>query len=371
MIDKMVKEYNELLGKIDEIIKDINDDILLSKYLNEIDNIKLTDQKNILLLKLNIYKLRQIYKKLTILQKEIQGDNEVLKVFNITNRKEFIQENLNKLKTASFQVKEEISNRKLKLLNLNKMISSSKKRVISILLFISLMLGGLTILPKEAKKLATSKRYATRRDTYSSDLGYTKTKYDYENYHRDNGEIQIRKYFKFEETEDYTGTIKIRDYVVYNHEFDEVIENVTNIVNNLDKYDESIVIRPLKEVLLEGKNFNDIYEISKIIQDKNDTITIINHGKEILICSLFIFIEFIFYLNMLEINKELLLVSLSKNLVKLLDSMSIKKEITNELEKYEKICYDLYVNDLEFKNQIDNLVEKKVDGSHTKRMKKI
>ena len=74
---------------------------------------------------------------------------------------------------------------------------------------------------------------------------------------------------------------------------------------------------------------------------------------------------------MLEINKELLLVSLSKNLVKLLDSMSIKKEITNELEKYEKICYDLYVNDLEFKNQIDNLVEKKVDGSHTKRMKKI
>lgn len=360
----MNNEYEELISSIKNLLIKTSNQEVLSKYTKELEQLPEIDKIDILEQKKIIVRLRHIVNELLV-KEALKQEDPALKLFNCepeTNYEKIstLLKQRNNIKTSAFLIKDKIANLKLKVEKENKMFYDKEMKIASILLFITLMTSGFLSALKDSTKLSTEERYLTRKDIYVSTTGKGDSVYSYEGKYNLKEEIILSEFLYCNKNNSDLGVYeneKNRDYSVLGIDYDYLINNLEEIVNNMSEYIENGNIKPINEPLLEDKYKDKIYKVYRIIQDRTEVIKQVNYIKKNIIIAIAIFLEMVIYVNVLELSKGCLLVNLYKNLILLLDNLSMKKADIQEINKYENILFQLYINDLEVSNLINTVSE--------------
>ncbi|MBQ8219090.1 MAG: hypothetical protein IJZ79_04985 [Bacilli bacterium] len=283
---------------------------------------------------------------------------------NINYKKKMLIESINTLLKNEIDIKEENIKRREKEIKYNK---EKIKTSIIILSLFTLLTGGVLKKIKDDSRIIT---YRTDKEIYTS---FNKDRIiisDYQEKLSDENKITIKEYYPWEEKNN-NYQRKIRTYKLSNIDYNEIISSLDEDIKLLltdYHYYEEIEIKYERGYLREY--LDNYYKIIKISQEESDIKIDYDNNKRLLLCSLFIFLEYLLYTVYIEFKEESLLDTIISNAYGIFennyqnkeDLIQIKKylEELNKLSEKEKLNIDELINIYQiYQNEINNFENKK------------
>ena len=284
---------------------------------------------------------------------------------NINYKKKMLIENINTLLKNEIDIKEENIKRREKEIKYNK---EKIKTSIIILSLFTLLTGGVLKKIKDDSRIIT---YRTDKEIYTS---FNKDRIiisDYQEKLSDENKITVKEYYPWEEKNN-NYQRKIRTYKLSNIDYNEIISSLDEDIKLLltdYHYYEEIEIKYERGYLREY--LDNYYKIIKISQEESDIKIDYDNNKRLLLCSLFIFLEYLLYTVYIEFKEESLLDTIISNAYGIFennyqnkeDLIQIKKylEELNKLSEKEKLNIEELINIYQiYQNEINNFENKKL-----------
>ena len=283
---------------------------------------------------------------------------------NINYKKKMLIENINTLLKNEIDIKEENIKRREKEIKYNK---EKIKTSIIILSLFTLLTGGVLKKIKDDSRIIT---YRTDKEIYTS---FNKDRIiisDYQEKLSDENKITVKEYYPWEEKNN-NYQRKIRTYKLSNIDYNEIISSLDEDIKLLltdYHYYEEIEIKYERGYLREY--LDNYYKIIKISQEESDIKIDYDNNKRLLLCSLFIFLEYLLYTVYIEFKEESLLDTIISNAYGIFennyqnkeDLIQIKKylEEINKLSEKGELDIDELINIYQiYQNEINNFENKK------------
>ncbi|MGN1358278.1 MAG: hypothetical protein ACI4WU_02805, partial [Bacilli bacterium] len=267
-------------------------------------------------------------------------------------------------------VRDEIKEMKYLVDKRKKIILKSSRNALWYLLVGSMLITGGIKIADEAKELSKGEKYRTDTDKYYDSDGSYKHTSSYED--KMANQMVILEYYPWEVEDEDNGILKVRSYNVNGMEYDYVVNNIQKIIDEMQgEYIEEEKKVPINGTYARRFSLDKVYEVVRIVQDRNDLITYNDNYKRDLISAIFIFIELLLYAKFIDLNEELIIVSLWNNIMKIIKNGKDNKRDLELIDIYEKVYFDLYRNDREFRSLIDEIKDEYGDLINSKKQLKV
>lgn len=354
-----IEEYDMLMNDLSWMLKELKDTGEDTKdFMKRILHENVFHGKMLENIDEAIDRLKEIYLEMVDKKSEWKQNENILEFVN-GNTQANRYEQLKMMKIASLAIHEEIEDSKKKKLADKKMQKRLRMKIAGYLLLGSTFLSLLWLIWKETKDTDKSYKYMTYKSKYTYQNELKDSSYEisqgYENGKLRDEEIIICEYDCWRQSDKYTGEMIIRKYTPKEYDYDEILQNILPIVEKMyinDEYVEEILYKPINQLIDNFSSNSKTYEVIRIMQDKNDKIEISYKELRIVTISLLIFLEMIVYAKAIDNNGDLIIASLWNNIRKLLETNQLIKDDIEKIEIYQKIYYDLYINDLYFRDEI-------------------
>lgn len=354
-----IDEYDMIMNDLSWMLKELKDAGENTKdFMKKILRENVFHGKTLVNIDESIAMLKAIYQEMVLKTLEWKQNEDILEFVNGSEKVSQL-EKLNMMKIASLLVREEIEESNKEKINHKKLQRKLKVKIASYVLLGSTFLGLLGIIFKETKETDKTYKYMTYRSKYTYQDEIDSRRYEvsqeYENKRVRDEEITICEYDPWKQGDDYMGEVVVRKYTPRGYDYDEIIQNILPIVEEMymnGRYVEEVLNKPINELINNFSNNSKIYEVVRIVQDKTNKIEISHDEMKIITISLLIFLEMVLYAKAIDNNGALIIASLWKNIRKLLEINKLVKSDIERIEIYQKVYYDLYINDLCFRDEI-------------------
>lgn len=364
ILDGLMLDINMLIDEMQSVSVDVSSYVSLIEQVKEKDNVKEKIDDCIEIRNKLVVLYNQIfpYRKIDDLQ-------DITKIDVDTWMKKLLEKS--KMITISSDiVRDEIKEMKYLVNKRKKIILKSSRNALGYLLVGSMLITGGIKIADEAKELSKGEKYRTDTDKYYDSDGSYKHTSSYED--KMANQMVILEYYPWEVEDEDNGILKVRSYNVNGMEYDYVVNNIQKIIDEMQgEYIEEEKKVPINGTYARRFSLDKVYEVVRIVQDRNDLIIYNDNYKRDLISAIFIFIELLLYAKFIDLNEELIIVSLWNNIMKIIKNGKDNKRDLELIDIYEKVYFDLYRNDREFRTLIDEIKDEYGDLISSKKQVKV
>lgn len=364
ILDGLMLDINMLIGEMQSVSVDVSSYVSLIEQVKEKDNVK---EKIDYCIEIR-NKLAVLYNQIFPYRK-IDNLQDITKIDVDTWMKKLLEKS--KMITISSDiVRDEIKEMKYLVAKRKKIILKSSRNALGYLLVGSMLITGEIKIADEAKELSKGEKYRTDTDKYYDSDGSYKHTSSYED--KMANQMVILEYYPWEVEDEDNGILKVRSYNVNGMEYDYVVNNIQKIIDEMQgEYIEVEKKVPINGTYARRFSLDKVYEVVRIVQDRNDLIIYNDNYKRDLISAIFIFIELLLYAKFIDLNEELIIVSLWNNIMKIIKNGKDNKQDLELIDIYENVYFDLYRNDREFRTLIDEIKDEYGDLISSKKQVKV